>query len=99
MLVFLRSNTFSEPFSFNFDLCAATLFLEFWKRRQYKLNYEWDLVRYNEQNSLIRPEFEAKVTRERVNPVTKKNEPYLSPTDNVKRMAFSSISVFFWVSF
>ena len=78
--------------------CLATLFLEAWKRRQFKLNYEWDLVDYDEERDMIRPEFEAKVTRERINPITKKMEPFLSARDRCTRVCFSAVTVFFWVN-
>ena len=55
---------------------SATMFLEFWKRRQFELNYEWDLVDYDEDRDLVRPEYAAAVPREKLNPVTMKMEPY-----------------------
>ncbi|GCB84873.1 hypothetical protein scyTo_0025488, partial [Scyliorhinus torazame] len=49
-----------------------TLFLELWKRRQAKLEYEWDLVDFEEeqQQLQLRPEYEAKCTHTKRNPVT-----------------------------
>lgn len=47
-----------------------TLFLEFWKRYQAELEYEWDTVEFLEQEQPARPEYEAKCTYERKNPVT-----------------------------
>ncbi|CAH1799995.1 unnamed protein product, partial [Owenia fusiformis] len=54
----------------------ATVFLEFWKRKQAEIEYDWDVADY-EFEEHVRPEFEAKVTRTKVNPVTKIEEPYL----------------------
>ncbi|XP_053497750.1 anoctamin-5 isoform X2 [Ictalurus furcatus] len=50
----------------------VTLFLEFWKRRQARLKYEWDLVDFEEeqQRLQLRPEYETKCTSRRPNPVT-----------------------------
>uniref|UniRef100_A0A4W5JQE7 Anoctamin n=1 Tax=Hucho hucho TaxID=62062 RepID=A0A4W5JQE7_9TELE len=50
----------------------VTLFLEFWKRRQARLEYEWDLVDFEEeqQQLQLRPEYEAKCTSRRLNRVT-----------------------------
>ncbi|KAJ7427286.1 Anoctamin-5 [Willisornis vidua] len=50
----------------------VTLFLEFWKRRQARLKYEWDLVDFEEeqQQLQLRPEYEAKCTQKKRNPVT-----------------------------
>ena len=49
-----------------------TLFLEFWKRRQARLEYEWDLVDFEEeqQQLQLRPEYEIKCTSRRLNRVT-----------------------------
>ncbi|XP_029438356.1 anoctamin-5 isoform X4 [Rhinatrema bivittatum] len=54
----------------------VTLFLEFWKRRQARLEYEWDLVDFEEeqQQLQLRPEYEAKCTEKRKNPVTQEVE-------------------------
>ncbi|MGH0157181.1 UNVERIFIED_CONTAM: hypothetical protein FKN15_033158 [Acipenser sinensis] len=46
----------------------------FWKRRQARLEYEWDLVDFEEeeeeQQLQLRPEYETKCTRRKMNPVT-----------------------------
>ena len=54
----------------------VTLFLEFWKQRQARLEYEWDLVDFEEeqQQLQLRPEFEAMCTHRKMNPVTKVDE-------------------------
>ncbi|KAL4658469.1 anoctamin-6 isoform X1 [Arapaima gigas] len=49
----------------------VTLFLEFWKRYQAQLEYEWDTVEFLEQEEQPRPEYEAKCFHERINPITK----------------------------
>lgn len=51
---------------------AVTLFLEFWKRRQARLEYEWDLVDFEEEQPQlqIRPEFEIRCTKRRLNKIT-----------------------------
>lgn len=76
----------------------ATMFLEFWKRRQFRLAYEWDLVDYDEERDLVRPEFEAQVTNMRFNPITQRKEPYLKNKERFSRTAFSLVTVLFWVS-
>ncbi|MGH0167433.1 UNVERIFIED_CONTAM: hypothetical protein FKN15_065340 [Acipenser sinensis] len=48
----------------------VTLFLEFWKRYQAELEYEWDTATFLEQEEQPRPEYEAKCIHKRVNPVT-----------------------------
>jgi len=73
------------------------MFLEFWKRKQFRLAYDWDLVDYDEERDLIRPEFEARVRKQRLNPITGKLEPYLDAKQRYSRACFSFITVFFWV--
>jgi hypothetical protein len=41
----------------------AVLFLEFWKRRQFYLQYEWDMLGYESAEERARPEFEQKIKR------------------------------------
>lgn len=54
------------------ETLTVTLFLEFWKRRQARLEYQWDLVDFEEeqQQLQIRPEFEIKCTKRRINKIT-----------------------------
>uniref|UniRef100_A0A663MDW7 Anoctamin n=1 Tax=Athene cunicularia TaxID=194338 RepID=A0A663MDW7_ATHCN len=77
----------------------VTLFLEFWKRRQARLKYEWDLVDFEEeqQQLQLRPEYEAKCTHKKKNPVTQM-EPYLPITSQAVRFCISGTTVLFWVS-
>ncbi len=51
---------------------AVTLFLELWKRRQARLEYEWDLVDFEEeqQQLQLRPEYETKCTNRKMNRIT-----------------------------
>lgn len=63
-----------------------TLFLEFWKRYQAELEYQWDTVEFLEQEQPARPEYEAKCIYERKNPVTGVNHT-LFPA-NVKQLTF-----------
>uniref|UniRef100_A0A8C5MWS2 Anoctamin n=1 Tax=Leptobrachium leishanense TaxID=445787 RepID=A0A8C5MWS2_9ANUR len=78
----------------------VTLFLEFWKRRQARLEYEWDLVDFEEeqQQLQLRPEYEVKCTQKKMNPVTQEMEPYLPITSKAARFCFSGATVLFWIS-
>uniref|UniRef100_A0A8C3Q1W0 Anoctamin n=1 Tax=Chrysolophus pictus TaxID=9089 RepID=A0A8C3Q1W0_CHRPC len=91
---------FFSPFSCLFTLKTVTLFLEFWKRRQARLKYEWDLVDFEEeqQQLQLRPEYEAKCTQKKKNPVTQEMEPYLPLTSQAVRFCISGTTVLFWVS-
>lgn len=50
----------------------VTLFLELWKRRQARLEYEWDLVDFEEeqQQLQLRPEYETKCSKRKLNRIT-----------------------------
>ncbi|KAF7663260.1 hypothetical protein LDENG_00215480 [Lucifuga dentata] len=78
----------------------VTLFLEFWKRRQARLEYEWDLVDFEEeqQQLQLRPEYETKCTNRRLNRVTQEMEPYLPITSKCVRTCLSAATVLFWIS-
>uniref|UniRef100_A0A3Q3J6H7 Anoctamin n=1 Tax=Monopterus albus TaxID=43700 RepID=A0A3Q3J6H7_MONAL len=62
----------------------VTLFLEFWKRRQARLEYEWDLVDFEEeqQQLQLRPEYETKCTNR----------------NKFARICLSGATVLFWIS-
>uniref|UniRef100_A0A8D3DE51 Anoctamin n=1 Tax=Scophthalmus maximus TaxID=52904 RepID=A0A8D3DE51_SCOMX len=73
----------------------VTLFLEFWKRRQARLEYEWDLVDFEEeqQQLQLRPEYETKCTNRKLNRITQEMEPYLPVTSKCARLCLSGISL------
>ena len=75
----------------------ATAFIEFWKRRQAVIAWEWDLTNFEEEEQ-TRPEFEAHVKTTRVNPVTKKPEPYMPSSNKASRVTFTYTIVLFMVS-
>uniref|UniRef100_A0A671LJA1 Anoctamin n=1 Tax=Sinocyclocheilus anshuiensis TaxID=1608454 RepID=A0A671LJA1_9TELE len=84
----------------SFSPPSVTLFLEFWKRRQARLEYEWDLVDMEEeqQQLQLRPEYETKCTHRRLNRVTQEMEPYLPLTSKCARSVLSGATVLFWIS-
>ena len=73
------------------------MFLEVWKRRQSVIAWEWDLTTF-EDDEQTRPEFEVKVKTKRINPVTKKPEPFLPAWNKAARVVFTASFVFFMVS-
>ncbi|KAM9334686.1 anoctamin-6 [Symphorus nematophorus] len=76
----------------------VTLFLEFWKRYQAELEYEWDTVEFLEQEQQPRPEYEAKCIYERKNPVTgvKEKVPYTA-CGRCVRVSIGIGTVLFWI--
>ncbi|XP_041709275.1 anoctamin-6-like [Coregonus clupeaformis] len=76
----------------------VTVFLEFWKRYQAELEYDWDTVEFLEQEEQPRPEYEAKCNHERINPVTrvKENVPYTA-CGRCIRVSLGIGTVLFWI--
>ncbi|XP_038637284.1 anoctamin-6 isoform X2 [Scyliorhinus canicula] len=76
----------------------VTVFLEFWKRKQAALEYEWDTVEL-EQEEPRRPEYEAKCTIPKRNPITQEEElvPY-STFGKCMRIVCGGSTVLFWIS-
>ena len=52
------------------------MFLELWKRQQVVLQWRWDMEGFEEEEEM-RPQYEEMVKTTRINPVTKREEPYL----------------------
>ncbi|XP_061773229.1 anoctamin-5 isoform X4 [Nerophis ophidion] len=79
----------------------VTLFLELWKRRQSRLEYEWDLVDFEEeqQGLQLRPEFENKCTSRKMNHITQETEWVLdrTTTDVMGKLILCWGTVLFWV--
>ncbi|XP_070784806.1 anoctamin-6 isoform X1 [Enoplosus armatus] len=76
----------------------VTLFLEFWKRYQAELEYQWDTVEFLEQEEPPRPEYEAKCIYERKNPVTgvKEKVPFTA-CGRCVRVSIGIGTVLFWI--
>ena len=56
--------------------------------------WEWDLSNF-EDEEVTRPEYEANVKTKRINPVTKKPEPYLPPWNKMGRVVLTTSFVMF----
>lgn len=65
----------------------ATLFLEFWKRRQATLAQEWHTDDFEDEEEPLRPEYSATVTRLKRNEVTGKMEPHVPKLQLYSRLA------------
>ena len=63
----------------------ATLFLEYWKRTQVRLSYEWGVYNFMDEYEPPRPQFLFSVRKKRPNPVTDKLEPYIPNLTRLKR--------------
>ncbi|XP_069012853.1 anoctamin-6 [Embiotoca jacksoni] len=76
----------------------VTVFLEFWKRYQAELEYQWDTVEFLEQEEPPRPEYEAKCIYDRKNSVTgvKEKVPYTA-CGRCIRLSIGMGTVLFWI--
>ena len=63
----------------------ATLFLEFWKRKQATLAFNWNVYDLLKEYEPLRPEFVIKVEDKKKNLVTGKDEPYIPRLIQVRR--------------
>jgi hypothetical protein len=87
----------------------GTLFLEFWKRKQNELAYEWDLFDYETGTQVIRPQFELKAKTAaakaakakeawwQVNPITMMTEPFMPLSEQIPKLSASISTVVFMV--
>ncbi|XP_070284254.1 anoctamin-5 [Myotis yumanensis] len=78
----------------------VTLFLEFWKQRQARLECDWDLVDFEEeqQQLQLRPEFEAMCKKRKMNPVTQEMEPHMPLKNRIPWYFLSGATVTLWMS-
>lgn len=71
----------------------VTLFLELWKRRQARLEYEWDLVDFEEeqQQLQLRPEYETKCSKRKLNRITQVSVCLRNTEKNLLYVAIGAI--------
>lgn len=75
----------------------AVFFLEFWKRKQVTLAYEWHTMDFEEEEERPRPQYLAKVTTLKENPVTGKMEPSMPAKQRVPRLVGAIGIVIFFI--
>lgn len=71
-------NNFSMPYTIVMALWSA-LFIEFWKRKTFKLTYDWDLTDIDEDGEPARPKYRQRAAQQgklKPNPVTLIKERY-----------------------
>ncbi|XP_067946749.1 anoctamin-4-like isoform X2 [Watersipora subatra] len=73
----------------------TTFFMEFWKRHQARLQYDWDVADFEENEQNIRPEYQAVVVSKKKNPITHDYEPHMPSLERCLRFVPSIISIFF----
>lgn len=75
----------------------ATVFLEFWKRRQAILSYEWHMMHFEDTEEQPRPEFLVSATRLKKNLVTGKMEPHIPKRQRYQRLAGAASVIAFMI--
>ncbi|KAF6023228.1 ANO4 [Bugula neritina] len=73
----------------------ATFFMEFWKRQQARIQYDWDVADYEEAEQSMRPEFQANAQNKKKNPITHDYEPYMTMWERGLRIMSSLMFIFF----
>ncbi|KAK5977531.1 Anoctamin [Trichostrongylus colubriformis] len=75
----------------------ATFFLEGWKRYHAEIAWKWGLLDLVVEEDTVRPDFQFRVKTKRFNPVTQKEEPYLSGKKKVANFCAGGITVLFFM--
>ncbi|KAI1726715.1 calcium-activated chloride channel domain-containing protein [Ditylenchus destructor] len=75
----------------------ATLFLECWKRYHAELAYKWNVLDYEREQEVMRPEFQYRQGKFKTNPVTQQKEPYVPTIEKILRIMGSGVAVLFFL--
>ncbi|XP_049525056.1 anoctamin-4-like [Dermacentor silvarum] len=73
----------------------ATIFIEFWKRQQVVLAWEWNLSNVDTLTEVVNPEYEAKARVYKLNPVTLRYEPHVPFWERIGRVAAANVILLF----
>ncbi|XP_077492136.1 anoctamin-4-like [Amblyomma americanum] len=93
-IVYMFDNPATVGFSI-FMALWATIFIELWKRRQCVLGWEWNLADIDSLTDVVNPEYEAKATVYKLNPVTMRYEPYVPLWEKIIRISGANSVVLF----
>ncbi|CAM4777756.1 unnamed protein product [Rotaria magnacalcarata] len=109
----LSENCFYAKISYVFDNTATVVFavlmslwarwfIEFWKRRQAFLQYEWDSIDFEKNLEPIRPEYEDEANKagsSRINPVTGMKEAYIEMRKRIPYFLIAALTLLVTVGF
>ncbi|XP_014662739.1 PREDICTED: anoctamin-4-like isoform X2 [Priapulus caudatus] len=93
-LTYLFDNPATVFFSIFMSLWG-TLFLEFWKRKQHVIAWDWDVLEYEQEQESLRPQYEAQASHKKTNPITKLIEPYIPWWNKATRVLTSATTILF----
>lgn len=96
---YIMSNSWSIMFTF-LMLIGSFCFLRFWERREYFLNYDWDLtdIDMSKLAEIIRPEYRIaslKYPEMRKNKITKEPEHFVPFLNRLRARLLSVFTIFF----
>ncbi|XP_065070348.1 anoctamin-4-like isoform X1 [Rhopilema esculentum] len=102
MVAYVLDNPFTVVFAI-FMSFWATCFLEFWKRKQAEISYDWDLIGFEDEEEQPRAEYENKLLAKgeryrRTNPITDTEEPFIRGREKTPKFVCSFFTVIFMVS-
>uniref|UniRef100_A0A7E4WDN2 Anoctamin n=1 Tax=Panagrellus redivivus TaxID=6233 RepID=A0A7E4WDN2_PANRE len=75
----------------------ATLFLEGWKRYHAEIAYKWNIHDFETEDEVMRPEFQFRIRKKKVNVATQLEEPYLPVWEKFFRIMGSGMTVLFFL--
>jgi hypothetical protein len=55
----------------------TVIFIDFWKRQQSVLQFQWDTIDFENSDENVRPQYEMDVKKRKVNRITGKIEPHI----------------------
>ncbi|CAF3386640.1 unnamed protein product [Rotaria socialis] len=98
---YVFDNTATVVFAILMSLWARW-FIEFWKRRQAVLQYEWDSIDFEENLEPIRPEYEDEANKaksSRINPVTGMKEAHIEMRTRIPYFLVAALALLVTVGF
>ncbi|XP_065496258.1 anoctamin-7 [Caloenas nicobarica] len=76
----------------------AVLFLEFWKRTNASLAYQWDCSEFEDIEERPRPQFAAMAPMTIINPITGAEEPYFPKRSRLHRILAGSMVIIMMIA-
>uniref|UniRef100_A0A0N5A4W3 Anoctamin n=1 Tax=Parastrongyloides trichosuri TaxID=131310 RepID=A0A0N5A4W3_PARTI len=96
-ITYIVDNFSTAIFAFLMSIWG-TLFLEGWKRYNARIAYKWGIYNEGIEHETIRPDFQYKVKKTKMNPITKESEPFMPVSIKLLKLFFSGVSFLFIVA-
>ncbi|CBY36706.1 unnamed protein product [Oikopleura dioica] len=95
-ITYIFDNVFTLGYAFIISIWAMT-FLELWSRKNFFLEYEWDLTKIDKDMDPPRARYQAVASQNRLNPITFKKEAYIPLSTTYPRKLLSVSVVLFFI--